>query len=351
MMQAEGANSTITQPRRRWPLLLVGSGFVLLVVVGLYYGFWIYSSSQLEGLNASLKGPVTLPELPSGTPLIHGAIMPDGTFKPIQTVVNDVQNFAGSRGVMPGSAEEAVTPEPHVINPIKKVYPNQADSTAAAVETSAADADFVDVGDLVSSYNSIYPGYLIHPKDWVDAMWSGPQDYSFGEIVRPDGYAALSPDDGLPRGQGMPASRITIPAISVDSAVEDLTIMNLGDSLAYDTPNNVVGRIPETSNPGESGNGWFFGHLESPIRGEGNVFTRLPDIPVMLQDGDPVYISVSSDEAEYLYQVTATQVVHQDDLRLYQTDTATITLVTCFPRLIYDHRILVTGELVGVKRG
>ena len=71
----------------------------------------------------------------------------------------------------------------------------------------------------------------------------------------------------------------------------------------------------------------------------------------MLQDGDPVYISVLSDEAEYLYQVTATQVVHQDDLRLYQTDTATITLVTCFPRLIYDHRILVTGELVGVKRG
>ena len=355
MTQSEGPNSTITPTRRKWPLLAgIGSillGAVLLVVVGLYYGIGLYSSSQLDELTASIEGPVSLPELPPGTPQIHGALMPDGSFKPIETVVKDVQSFVDSGGTLVGALAETATPALPVIRPVRTVYPDVAASASAEVETATVDTAPVDVGVLVSGYNAIYPGYLIHPKDWAEPTWSKTEDYTFGEVLRPDGYVALSPDDGLARGRGMPASRITIPALAVDSVVEDLGIINLGDSSAYETPKNIVGRIPETSNPGEQGNGWFFGHLESPIKGEGNVFTRLPEIPKMLQNGDPVYVSILSDDGEYLYQVTATQVVHQDDLRLYETDAATITLVACVPRLVYDHRILVTGELVGVKRG
>ena len=57
-----------------------------------------------------------------------------------------------------------------------------------------------------------------------------------------------------------------------------------------------MGRIPNTSNPGELGNGWLFGHLESPIRGEGNVFQRLPEIPALLSAGDPVYVSLLNED-------------------------------------------------------
>ena len=71
----------------------------------------------------------------------------------------------------------------------------------------------------------------------------------------------------------------------------------------------------------------------------------------MLKNGDPVYVSIVTDDGEYLYQITETEVVHQDDLQLTETDDSTITLVACVPRLVYDHRILVTGKLVGVKRG
>ena len=358
MTQAEGPISTTLRKRRPWPLLIFGVGTialgaVLLVAVGLYYGFGLYSSSQLDKLNAAIDGPVSLPVLPSESAQIHGALLPDGSFKPINRVVKDIQSFVDSGGTLVGSAAESSTPAPPLISPLPTVYPDQAPSVAAPVETVIASvvpqAAAVDVGALVSGYNAIYPGYQIHPRNWADPLWASSDDYVFGEVLRPDGYTALSSEDGLPRAHGPLASRITIPAIAVDSVVEDLAIIDLGNSSAYETPKNVVGRIPSTSNPGEQGNGWFFGHLESPIRGEGNVFSRLPEIPGLLKNGDPVYVSILSDNAEYLYQVTATEVVHQDDLRLYETDSATITLVACVPRLVYDHRILVTGRLVGVK--
>jgi sortase (surface protein transpeptidase) len=36
-------------------------------------------------------------------------------------------------------------------------------------------------------------------------------------------------------------------------------------------------------------------------------------------------------------------------MKLYDNGEANIHLVACVPRLVYDHRIIVTGELVGVK--
>ena len=42
--------------------------------------------------------------------------------------------------------------------------------------------------------------------------------------------------------------------------------------------------------------------------------------------------------------------VYKDDLSLYDTDDSAITLVACVPRLVYDHRIVVTGKLVGIRK-
>ena len=161
----------------------------------------------------------------------------------------------------------------------------------------------------------------------------------------------VSSSNGLPRGTLSDATHIRIPSIGVDSAVTTLAILDLGDSKEYETPAHVVGRIPDTSNPGEMGNTWLFGHLESPIRGEGNVFRRLPEIPEILKNGDPVYVALLNEAGEeFMYQVTNTKVVHRDDLALYQTDDSTITLVTCVPRLIYDQRLVVSGKLVGIRK-
>ena len=97
------------------------------------------------------------------------------------------------------------------------------------------------------------------------------------------------------------------------------------------------------------GNTWFFGHLESPLKGEGNVFRRLPELANYLRDGEPIFVSIESDLVIHLYQVKSTSVIHKDQLQLYGADKVTISLVSCVPRLVYDHRFVVTAELVGVK--
>ena len=212
-------------------------------------------------------------------------------------------------------------------------------------------AEELSGADLVYAYNAIYPGYQIHPKYWDKPLSAGADPYAYGAVLRPDGYVSIDSSQGMPRGSAPDASQIRIPSIGVDSVVSNLAIIDIGDSRQYETPKHVVGRIPETSNPGELGNTWLFGHLESPIRGEGNVFQKLPQIPALVNSGDPVYVSLLNEDGdEFLYQITETEVVHQDELQLYQTEESTITLVSCVPRLVYDHRLLVIGKLVGVKK-
>ena len=79
------------------------------------------------------------------------------------------------------------------------------------------------------------------------------------------------------------------------------------------------------------------------------MFKRLYQIADYITNGDPVYVSILNDDGEYLYQVVDTREMHQSELRIYDTDDSTITLVTCANRPFYDRRLLVTAKLVGFK--
>ena len=159
-------------------------------------------------------------------------------------------------------------------------------------------------------------------------------------------YSAPTPEDLA--SSGALATRIRIPAIEVDAVIDELRIRQLGDSLAWETPKRVVGHIPRTAKAGAAGQGWYFGHLESPIRGEGNVFARLPEIPKLAADS-PIYIFLETAGRHYAYQVYVTEIVYEDDIALTDTGAHDITLVTCTPRFYYDHRLLVTAALVGIR--
>ena len=84
------------------------------------------------------------------------------------------------------------------------------------------------------------------------------------------------------------------------------------------------------------------------MRGEGNVFRRLPEIEELLRQ-DPVDIIIENEDGGFLYRVVRTTIVHQDDLALYGSDGTGITLVACVPTRVYDHRLLVTAELIAGK--
>ena len=337
--------------------ILILAGLTVVIAATIYYGLGRYNSTQLNDLNAEAQGPVTMPSVETETPKIHGALMPDGSFKPIRTAAIDIETYVGDQESAksmpaPTASTPSVTVASQGIAPSSTAAPADVQTTEPVDATSpAAPAEPLDGAALIYAYNAIYPGYQIHPKYWDRPFSAGSDQYAYGAVLRPDGYVSVEPSQGMPRGTASDANHIRIPSIGVDSAVSNLAIIDIGDSRQYETPKHVVGRIPETSNPGELGNTWLFGHLESPIRGEGNVFQNLPEIPALVNSGDPVYVSILNEDGdEFLYQITATEVVHEDDLALYESDDSTITLVSCVPRLVYDHRLLVTGKLVGVKK-
>ena len=369
-------------PRRSRKRLLAGVGMIafgilVVVAVSVYFGFRLYYGDEdnLQALNVSIEeppslpAPVAAPSEPAQTE-IRGALTTDGRFVPI-AAPEKAESFVsrqelperetapsepGASASPPVVAVESVTVETKPADsppqPQAEVSTGSSETETVAEDTYAVNVeDAESVAALVASYNSIYPGHVTHPKYWDNPLMAGADEYAYGVALRNDGFLSVSSWDGLPRGTLPNATRILIPSIDVDSAIEPLAIVDLGDSRQYETPKHVVGRIPRTATPGEIGNSWLFGHLESPIMGEGNVFQRLPDIPRILKDGDPVYVSLLNDDGdEFLYQVTETEVVYKDDLELYQTEDSTVTLVACVPRLIYDHRILVTGKLVGIRR-
>ena len=78
------------------------------------------------------------------------------------------------------------------------------------------------------------------------------------------------------------------------------------------------------------------------------MFRSLTRIPEMLKE-DPVDVIVQNDEGEFLYRVTDTRAVHEDELRLEDSSYPTITLVACVPARVYDHRLLITAELIAIR--
>ena len=231
-------------------------------------------------------------------------------------------------------------------------------NTNAITESIAVTIDDQDnrklsVIDLPIHFSNMHFGVLFHPKYWHDPIKTGSDLRQVTGMTV--GFESVSSSEDFvlsdPKGT---AIRILIPVLNVDSTVNELGIIDLGDSKEYETPDNTVGHIPETADPGEIGNGWFFGQLESPFSGEGNVFSRLPEIPEMLREINEIgeggidIIFVSS-TGEYLYQVTSSKVLHADQLKLSGADDSLISLVTCIPRLEYSHRLIIEAVLVGVN--
>ena len=165
----------------------------------------------------------------------------------------------------------------------------------------------------------------------------------------PDGFVLVEFDGENPLPSVAAATAISIPAVEIDSSIAELSIQDLGDRRSYETPDNTVGHIPETHNAGENGSGWYFGHMESPLIGEGSVFRNLDRIPDMLANGEEVQIIARNGSEEFLYRVTSTRMVHEDDITLEWDGGPSIHLVACFPRLVYDHRLIVDAELIARK--
>ena len=174
---------------------------------------------------------------------------------------------------------------------------------------------------------------------------------SYSDVDLPEGFALIDFSEDNPLLPVAAVTRMIISSLDIDSNVVELSITDLDDRRAYETPNNTIGHIPETADAGEQGSGWYFGHTESPILDEGKVFFNLQRVADELRVGNDVDIITDNGAEQFLYRVTGTRVVHEDDLTLENSESPSIHLVSCVPRLVYDHRLIVDAALVASKPG
>ena len=221
------------------------------------------------------------------------------------------------------------------------------DDLVAVLEPEVFQPRQVDTISGSSAANvSLFPGTALTADSWNNLY--GYEPAYLREQTLLDGFSPIG-KSGIAIADIPPSTRILVPAIGVDSTISELSILDLGDSRAYESPNNTVGHIPESSNAGEKGASWYFGHTESPISREGSVFFNLQKVPEKLRNGEDVFIITDNGTNQFLYRATSTRVVHQDDLRLDATPRADINLVSSVPRFVYDHRLVVSGELIALR--
>lgn len=193
---------------------------------------------------------------------------------------------------------------------------------------------------------SLFPGTALTADSWNNLYGYEPAYLREQTLLK--GFSPIGEGGVIP--ENVPSStRILVPAIGVDSTISELSILDLGDSRAYESPDNTVGHIPESANAGENGTAWFFGHTESPIGREGSVFFNLQKVPEKLRNGENVFIITDNGANQFLYRATSSQVVHQDDLQLDATPDADINLVSSVPRFVYNQRLVVSGELIALR--
>jgi len=154
-----------------------------------------------------------------------------------------------------------------------------------------------------------------------------PNEAEIPEHLRPYAQAyqaALS----IPTPGPEQAIRIQIPAIGVDAPIV------MGDG--WEQLKKGVGQHPGTANPGQPGNMVLSAHND--IYGE--IFRDLDQ----LQPGDTILIHTR--HRIYTYVVTEVHVVEPTDVQwLAPTQEPTLTLISCYPYLVDNQRIVVRARL------
>lgn len=337
-----GGPSGGSRVQHRLGLAFIAAGAVLLLLVGGYYLYGIRARADIDDYTSERARPV--PKAPAQPLPAAAAIVP---YSPVPTSPSAPQPAhpaptpaAASVAPVPTPTTEAesVAPTPTADPSSQRIGPSGlgttlgGNATSTAPEVQSQDPDSTSTPD----YAAIIEGDL-----------QGVIEASRAEALK---YSPISQSE-LSAASTLPAVRIRIPVVGIDSDVKELEVVDNGDSRAWETPKHIVGHIPTTGLPGESGQGWYFGHLESPLSGEGNVFGRLPDLAELFtsREESPFFVFLESEDLKFVYQIYRTEIVHSDEFALQDSGQSDITLVTCYPRLTYDYRLLVTAALVGVR--
>ena len=159
------------------------------------------------------------------------------------------------------------------------------------------------------------------------------------------GYSEMPSSAAWPVGTQPPASRLIVPSLGIDTKLDEVSVSgsSIANYAAADNP--AAGYSSVSANPGERGAMWLFGPAGSGVRS----FGTLARAPGLITEGDELLMFVNTSDRDYLYAATHSEVVGAQDLRLNSSDRATIHLVVPVPDGWYDHFLILSGELIGIR--
>jgi sortase A len=138
---------------------------------------------------------------------------------------------------------------------------------------------------------------------------------------------AITPQPIPTPGPGQP-TRIQIPAVNVDAQIVE------GDT--WDQLKKGVGHHVDTANPGERGNMVLSAHND--VFGE--IFRHLDQ----LKPGDEVIVYTGAQR--YRYLIGGSRIIAPTQVEvMLPTSEPTLTLISCYPYLVDNKRIVVMGQL------
>jgi LPXTG-site transpeptidase (sortase) family protein len=172
------------------------------------------------------------------------------------------------------------------------------------------------------------------------------------QTQRPNAAPLVNPQSSLDGGPSSKSSHVVISAIGVDSPVVEMgyTLRNEnGQEIAdWQVPDNAVGHMINSANPGTLGNVVLSGHNNI----YGAVFKKL----YTLKTGDELTL-YNKGGSGFLYRVVQSYIVQEQGADLNQrlanarvllpTGDARVTLISCWPETDNSDRAIVIGELVG----
>jgi len=169
----------------------------------------------------------------------------------------------------------------------------------------------------------VLPGGHVPPTDPGGAR---PNDSEIPENLRP--LVQALPPVVIPTPGARQATRIVITSIQIDAPIVQ------GDG--WEQLRRGVGQHIGTTSPGQKGNLVLSAHND--IFGE--IFRDLD----MLLPGDTVTINTMGEQ--FTYVIKETEIVEPTAVNVMDPTTApTLTLISCYPYLIDNKRIVVFGEL------
>jgi sortase A len=161
--------------------------------------------------------------------------------------------------------------------------------------------------------------------------------------------AAAEPANVTPVQDNSPPVRLVIPSVKIDQKVVPVTwemipTKNGVNKSEWQVADYAVGHHFGSANPGQIGNVVLSGHVDY----KGEVFRDLHNV----SKGDEVV--VYTEKGQYLYVVTDLKIVKEEGVSEEQrarnamfmnpTPDQTLTMITCWPYGIDDHRLIVIAK-------